>query len=207
MKALKSNGIEFIIIIIFFFFSAAVIVGCGGDDSTTITPDAAVEESWLFVQTAPSGTLSSNATAQASGSMAASEAAEYTLTLLDVDSDMIAFSDRPNRDVVNLTVSDFVAQWNDLGFGDDPPNAALELMEPQGDIDVTIVELLDPVYDGSTLSYTVRPLSSDQSFLESHDGRVDSIGKYAELVKSSPLYRHWEYVHFNEFRREIGSTE
>ncbi len=66
MKALKSNGIECMIITLC-FFCAAVIGGCDGDDSTTITP------SWLFVQTAPSGTLSSNATAQASA------AAEYTL--------------------------------------------------------------------------------------------------------------------------------
>ncbi|MFO1006335.1 MAG: ABC transporter ATP-binding protein [Planctomycetaceae bacterium] len=33
------------------------------------------------------------------------------------------------------------------------------------------------------------------------EGRVDSIGPQPELVKSSELYRHWEYVMFNVFRR------
>ncbi len=141
--------------------------------------DCDTKESWLFVQTALSGTLGSDAAARACGSMAASGADEYTLTLFDVDSAMIAFSDRPARDVHMQTVSDFVANWNHYGFDDDPPNAALELMEPNGDIDVTIVELLDPVYDGNSLSYTVRPLSSDHSFLKSHEGRGDPIAEFA----------------------------
>jgi ATP-binding cassette, subfamily B, bacterial len=34
-----------------------------------------------------------------------------------------------------------------------------------------------------------------------HEGRVAAIGPQAKLVSVSPIYRHWEYVHFNEFRQ------
>ena len=30
-----------------------------------------------------------------------------------------------------------------------------------------------------------------------------AIGPHSRLVQSSPLYRHWEYIHFNEFRHEF----
>jgi ATP-binding cassette subfamily B protein len=35
-----------------------------------------------------------------------------------------------------------------------------------------------------------------------HQGRVEAIGNHDSLVRSAPVYRHWEYVHFNEFRSE-----
>jgi ABC-type multidrug transport system fused ATPase/permease subunit len=35
-----------------------------------------------------------------------------------------------------------------------------------------------------------------------HRGKVEAAGKHTDLVKNSPLYRHWEYIRFNEFRRE-----
>lgn len=37
-------------------------------------------------------------------------------------------------------------------------------------------------------------------------GRVEVVGTHDVLLKSSDLYRHWEYLHFNELRREIGSA-
>lgn len=38
-------------------------------------------------------------------------------------------------------------------------------------------------------------------------GRVEVVGTHEVLLQSSALYRHWEYLHFNEFRRETGPTE
>jgi ATP-binding cassette subfamily B protein len=38
-------------------------------------------------------------------------------------------------------------------------------------------------------------------------GRVEVVGTHEVLVQSSDLYRHWEYLHFNEFRREVGPPE
>ena len=36
-----------------------------------------------------------------------------------------------------------------------------------------------------------------------HRGRLAAIGPHARLVQSSPMYRHWEYINFNEFRHEF----
>jgi hypothetical protein len=33
-----------------------------------------------------------------------------------------------------------------------------------------------------------------------HQGKVEAIGTHADLVKRAPLYRHWEYMRYNEFR-------
>lgn len=33
-----------------------------------------------------------------------------------------------------------------------------------------------------------------------HHGRVIAVGPQAKLLSDVPLYRHWEYMHFNEFR-------
>jgi len=33
-----------------------------------------------------------------------------------------------------------------------------------------------------------------------HQGKVSAVGPHTELLQTSPLYRHWDYVHFNEFR-------
>ena len=38
-------------------------------------------------------------------------------------------------------------------------------------------------------------------------GRVEVVGTHEVLLKSSDLYRHWEYLHFNELRREIGTQD
>lgn len=38
-------------------------------------------------------------------------------------------------------------------------------------------------------------------------GRVEVVGTHDVLLKSSELYRHWEYLHFSELRREIGTRE
>jgi ATP-binding cassette, subfamily B, bacterial len=40
-----------------------------------------------------------------------------------------------------------------------------------------------------------------------HHGTVESQGTYAELVKGSSLFRHWEYMRFNQFRRELEPAE
>ena len=35
-----------------------------------------------------------------------------------------------------------------------------------------------------------------------HEGKVAAFGPHEKLIAQSPIYRHWEYTHFNEFRRE-----
>jgi len=70
--------------------------------------------------------------------------------------------------------------------------------------------MLDDVYKriapNRTLLYLPQRLSTlkrvdEIAFI--HQGRLSAIGPHNRLVQSSPLYRHWEYIHFNEFRHEF----
>jgi hypothetical protein len=48
----------------------------------------------------------------------------YTLTLNGVDAEMLAFTDRPERQAQTLDTSEFLDYWANE-FGDDPPNAVI----------------------------------------------------------------------------------
>ncbi|MBC7817745.1 MAG: ABC transporter ATP-binding protein, partial [Planctomycetaceae bacterium] len=87
--------------------------------------------------------------------------------------------------------------------------ALMIIEEPAERLDYNTKSLLDDTYarlaKGRTLIFLPTRLSTvrkaDQVvFL--HKGRVEAIGPYSKLINSAPLMRHWEYVHFNEFRRD-----
>ena len=87
--------------------------------------------------------------------------------------------------------------------------ALLIIEEPVERLDDDTKSLLDDTYarlaKGRTLVFLPNRLSTvrkaDQVvFL--HKGRVEAVGTYAKLINSAPLMRHWEYVRFNEFRRD-----
>jgi hypothetical protein len=83
------------------------------------------------------------------------------MTLHDVPSQTIFFTDRPNRVVGNLPTNAFVAKWTTdkgpNGFASNPPNAAVTVFQPDG-IRTAVVELRNPRLDGSKLSYNVKVL-------------------------------------------------
>jgi hypothetical protein len=83
------------------------------------------------------------------------------MTLHDVPSQTIFFTDRPNRVVGNLPTERFVARWAEDkspgGFAVNPPNAAVTLFQPEG-AKTAIVELTNPRLDGNKLSYDVKVL-------------------------------------------------
>jgi hypothetical protein len=83
------------------------------------------------------------------------------MTLHDVPSQTIFFTDRPNRVVGNLPTNAFVAKWTTdkgpNGFASNPPNAAVTVFQPDG-IRTAVVELSNPRLDGSKLSYNVKVL-------------------------------------------------
>lgn len=58
-----------------------------------------------------------------------------TLTLKEVASSTLYFSDRPKRIVGHLTTADFVDLWGegDNSFQEDPPNAVLAFLESGDD--------------------------------------------------------------------------
>lgn len=87
--------------------------------------------------------------------------------------------------------------------------AILIIEEPAERLDDDTKSLLDDTYarlaKDRTLIFLPNRLSTvrkaDQIvFL--HKGRVEAVGAYSKLITSAPLMRHWEYVRFNEFRRD-----
>ena len=113
----------------------------------------AVNESlYMFVLTAHSGSL---VLVEGNDNL-------YSLTLEGVSPQTIYFSDRPERDVGQVEMQKFL---DALVFSsDNPPNAAIEILEGDEEWDVAVIELFDPVYDvaNKTLQYNI-------SFLEVPD--------------------------------------
>ena len=111
------------------------------------------EPTFLYVQTAHSGTLSAE---QADG--------RRTLTLNDVSPNTVYFSDRPDRITGHESTEAFIAQWSDSSdsFADSPPNAALDVMGADAR-SLAIVELMGAEYDAesNTLVYEVMLLDDE----------------------------------------------
>ena len=95
-----------------------------------------------------------------SGSISEINATAYTLELTNVSDSTILFSNRPNRIVTTITISDFVGNWSTGpdSFAADAPNDALIVENTQtGELDTVIIELFNPIYDANTntLTYTI----------------------------------------------------
>jgi ABC-type multidrug transport system fused ATPase/permease subunit len=86
--------------------------------------------------------------------------------------------------------------------------ALLIIEEPKITFDDDAKQLLDDAYERIIAGRTVVFLPSRLTTLKRvdqvillHNGQVAAMGPQSVLVNESPLYRHWEYLHFNEFRR------
>lgn len=87
--------------------------------------------------------------------------------------------------------------------------ALLIIEEPKETLDEDTKALLADAYDRICRDRTVIFLPgrlstvrrSDQVIVLS-EGRVAAIGPQSKLVTMSPIYRHWEYLNFNEFRHQ-----
>ena len=114
-------------------------------EETNVTLDEDKPVMFMFVQTAQSGTL---VPVEGVDNL-------YTLTLMGVAPQTIAFSDRPERIVVGAPMQQFL---DGMCFSpENPPNAALEILEADEKEDLAVVELFNPVYDNATqtLQYNV----------------------------------------------------
>lgn len=122
-----------------------------GDTLETVHPGAVpAPPDVLFVQSFESGSLTPLDAA----------AGQFTLTLDGANPQTVFFSDRPERVFGLATTSEFL---EGLGFTPaNPPNAALVVTTENGEEDVLVIELLDPVWDeaSGTLSYTVQVLEN-----------------------------------------------
>ncbi len=90
--------------------------------------------------------------------------------------------------------------------------ALLIIEEPADALDEDTKTMIDDAYKRIAPNRTVLYLPQRLSTLKRadeialiHKGRLAVIGPHGRLVQSSPLYRHWEYIHFNEFRHEFES--
>ena len=92
--------------------------------------------------------------------------------------------------------------------------ALLILAEPTETLDNDTKSRLDDAYtqilNGRTTIFLPTRLSTVRRvnrIILLHEGKVEAIGTHAELVKNSPIYRHWEYMNFNAFRSAPGNGE
>ena len=84
------------------------------------------------------------------------------LTLRDVGTTTLFFSDRPERTAGNMTTAAFVPFWSEGkdSFLSDNPNADISILE-DGELKQVVVELADPVLENGDLHYTVKIISGD----------------------------------------------
>jgi ATP-binding cassette subfamily B protein len=87
--------------------------------------------------------------------------------------------------------------------------ALLIIEEPSGPLDEDTKSLLADAYDRICRERTVIFLPGRMSTVRRtdqvvvlHEGKVVAFGHHSQLVTQSPAYRHWEYVNFNEYRRD-----
>lgn len=144
------------------------------------TPEAVDRTSFLFVQSFRSGTLTpKRSDDSADATPIPGSGPEYVLTLVQGLGDTLYFSDRPDRIVGTVPTPVFL---DGLGFTPvNPPNAALVADLGDGNEDLLIVELFNPVYDEATSSatYDVRILEDDERIdmtfrQQAHSGSHDA---------------------------------
>jgi hypothetical protein len=92
--------------------------------------------------------------------------AGWKLVLDRPDAFVTGFSDRPRRTGMSVRMATFVADWP-MVFGDDPPNAAIEVAGAPVSRDVALVELSAPRLSrgGRRLTYRARPLTATNATL------------------------------------------
>jgi len=88
---------------------------------------------------------------------------------------VVWFTDRPERHVGQLAVTDFVASWNELGFRADPPNAVLTLLHGNRKADTVALKLSHPRYDAThhTLRYAASRLRHATGSLSDYEAKTD----------------------------------
>jgi hypothetical protein len=123
------------------------------------TPAAGSDKlSFLFVQLASDGTWQQKA----------DEPGVYTLTLSGASDQTLFFSDRPERIVGTVPTDQF---FDGLGFTpENPPNAALVVKTPEGERDVLVIELLNPVYSETFGDASNVQVTYDARVLQGYSG-------------------------------------
>jgi hypothetical protein len=167
-------------------------------DATPAPEAVGDDESFLFVQTATSGSFTRNpaaGTPAANGTPTPGGGADYVLTLEGHHGGTIYFSDRPKRVVGDAPTQEFL---DGLGFTPhNPPNAALVTETDSGEEDIIVLELTSPTYDdaSSTLTYGATILDVYQGDGLTHlaqqqvdDQLPESFGRTSLFIDDCPVY-------------------
>lgn len=125
----------------------------------TVTTGKAPYPTWLYVQTGRSGTWKR-------------KGSNYELTIDGVAPNIIAFTDRPDRDVQTQRLSTWLRKFPIQGKKN-PPNAAIVVPNGSGGEKTLIVELSKGTYDAPSdrMTWLARPLQ------ERVDGHKASVAK------------------------------
>ena len=131
----------------------AALIGLGGfalgaRSQSTDASESGQEANWLFSQTANSGSISPN------------DDDTWTLTLREVDPNVMGFTDRPLREAQSGSVEKLVEAWPVM-FGESNPNGVVVAHNATGETNSAVVELMDPELNGTTMTYTVRVLNNE----------------------------------------------
>ena len=114
-------------------FLAALVFAVVKISTSCSEPEmTATQPSFLFMQTAHSGTLSAK---EGDG--------KRTLTLNDVSPVTVYFSEKPDREAGHESTAEFIAEWSvgEDSFEANPPNAALDIIGADSQ-SIAIVELM-----------------------------------------------------------------
>jgi hypothetical protein len=143
---------------------ALILLACGAAGAAAATPPAPPGE--LFLLQAEGGSLTRGADG------------DLRLVLRGPDRTVVTFADRPARVGGARRLGRFVAGWART-FGDDPPNAALQIDSAPVARDVVLLELGRPRYDRAdrTVTFRVRRLRTTRrvqlsAIARRADGRV-----------------------------------
>lgn len=131
----------------------ALVFGLGGFAIGSVTTNDGAsgetqESNWLFSQTANAGSISPNGDDT------------WTLTLREVDPNVMGFTDRPLREAQSGSVERLVEEWPVM-FADSNPNGVVVAHNASAETNSAVVELMDPTLDGTTMTYTVRVLTNE----------------------------------------------
>ena len=136
--------------------ATGLTAAAAAQDATPATGQTRPEPEMLYLQSFQSGSI-----APKDG-----EDGTFTLTLEQGLGQTIYFSDRPERIVGAMPTEYFL---DTLGFpADDPPNAALLIERASGEVEIAVVELFNPVWDGTSpgVTYDVQVLAEWEQTLE-----------------------------------------
>ncbi len=168
---MKSNLIILMVISIFIAIGICGVTPIFGKDTkvtANVSPSTQINNdsdttNFLFIQSALSGSLAPTTNNNAGNSTSNQK---YILTLNNVSSSTMAFSDRPQRIVSPFDTQTFVNDWN-IGqdsFKSDPPNAAL-VLNNDNKVKIIVFELFNPQYnkEKKTIEYNVMKLDIPSS--------------------------------------------